>query len=84
MAGGSPHAFVLLALDLDQAEALGTAVPIALLVVAAIAVLAGLSFQLAGLGNWGWWVPSLAALVVWGIRRRRGQRHRAPISPVVV
>ncbi len=40
MAGGSPHALVLLALDLDQAEALGTAVPIALLVVAAIAVLA--------------------------------------------
>lgn len=40
----------------------------------AIAVLAGLSFQLAGLGNWGWWVPSLAALVVWGIRRSRGRR----------
>ena len=40
----------------------------------AIAVLAGLMVQLAGLGNWGWWVPSLTALVVWGVRRSRGIR----------
>ena len=40
----------------------------------ALAVLAGLIVQLAGLGNWGWWIPSLAALVVWGVRRSRGIR----------
>ncbi len=38
----------------------------------ASAVLAGLMVQLAGLGSWGWWLPALAAIATWGVRRRRG------------
>ena len=42
----------------------------------AIAVISGLIVQLAGLGNWGWGFPALAALALWVIRRSRG--HRLP------
>lgn len=47
----------------------------------ALAVLAGLIVHVTGLGNWGWWLPSIAALAVWAVRRSRGTAL-TPVRPV--